>query len=63
MKSFEEIIGNAQKLMLDEDFNRKVNAKANAFSKNRNGGTPAAQDLRSAAGNLHEKAQLFPGGT
>lgn len=41
MKSFEEIIGNAQKLMLDEDFNRKVNAKANAFSKNRNGGKPA----------------------
>ncbi len=41
MKSFEEIIGNAQKLMLDEDFNRKVNAKARAFSQNGKGGTPS----------------------
>ena len=41
MKSFEEIIGNAQKLMLDEDFNRKVNAKSRAFSQNGKGGTPS----------------------
>lgn len=41
MKSFEEIIGNAQKLMLDEDFNRKVNAKARAFNQNGKGGTPS----------------------
>lgn len=40
MKSFEEIIGNAQKLMLDEDFNRKVNAKAASMNKKGAGGTP-----------------------
>lgn len=57
---FQNIMANAQRLMLDEDFNRKVEAKAASFAgRSNNGGVADISSLeREAFGGLYEEKPI-----
>lgn len=56
---FEHIMANAQRLMLDEEFNRKVESKAASFAGRKSGGVSDVSSLeRQAFGSSYEEKPI-----